>query len=129
MIRRTASKYGLPDPLQYLENPWRPDKWRSHCKEIIFDHWDKKLKEAAKEQQNQGQSLELFDISGLTIQKPHRLWEAAGRTSAEVTKACVVNWMLMGVFLIRDKLYKFKKVNSSICIFCQTAEIQLDSSK
>ena len=118
LVRRTASKYGLPDPLQYLLYPWRPERWSRHCKEVIFDFWDKKLKEAANEQQSEGMSLELFVTANLNIREPHRLWVAAGRTSSEVTKASVVNWMLMGVFLTRQKLYKYKKVNSPICIYC-----------
>ena len=114
LARRTAAKYGLPDPLQYLEYPWRPDRWREHCKEIIFAHWETILKDDAKERP----SLELFDVNDLSISKPHRLWEAAGRTSAEVTKACIVNWMLMGVFLTRDQLFKYKKVQSPNCNCC-----------
>ena len=115
-------KYGLPDPIQYLENPWRPDRWTSHCKEVIFNHWDETLKNAAKAQQDSGQSLELFDVSNLSIKKPHKIWEAAGRISSEVTKAVVVNWMLMGVFLTRDKLFKFKKIDSPICIYCDPSK-------
>ena len=34
----------------------------------------------------------------------------------------------MGVFLTRDKLYKFKKVDSPICIFCQTDKTQIEDS-
>ena len=28
LVRRTADKYGLRDPLLYLQHPWRPDIWR-----------------------------------------------------------------------------------------------------
>ena len=31
LVRTTAAQYGLPDPLQYMVNPWQPDRWRSHC--------------------------------------------------------------------------------------------------
>ena len=47
VVRRTAYKYGLPDPLQYLEKPWRPDRWRSHCRQVITEKWDKTLREEA----------------------------------------------------------------------------------
>ena len=50
------------------------------------------------------------------------MWEAAGRISSKVTKACIVNWMLMGVFLTRDKLFKFKKASSPICIYCDPSQ-------
>ena len=49
LLRTTANKYGLPDPLQYMEHPWRPDRWRSHCKTVIADYWDKKLRNEAKQ--------------------------------------------------------------------------------
>ena len=111
---RTAAKYGLPDPLQYLQYPWRPDRWREHCKKSIFAYWEILLKEDAKERD----SLELFDVSDLSISRPHRLWEAAGIISAEVTKSWVVNWILMGVYLTCDKLFKYKKVNSPNCVCC-----------
>jgi hypothetical protein len=30
LMRRTCLKYSLPDPLQYLQHPWRADRWRQH---------------------------------------------------------------------------------------------------
>ena len=35
LVRRTCLKYGLPDPLPYLQHPWRADRWRAHCKRIV----------------------------------------------------------------------------------------------
>ena len=26
LARRTTQKYGLPDPLSYMQHPWRPDR-------------------------------------------------------------------------------------------------------
>ena len=43
LVRRTCAQYNLPDPLQYLQHPWRPDRWRDFCKKTIADHWDRKL--------------------------------------------------------------------------------------
>ena len=40
LVRRTCLKYDLPDPLQYLQNPWRADRWRDHCKKIVSDYWE-----------------------------------------------------------------------------------------
>ena len=120
LVRRTAAKYPeLPDPLQYMNNPWRPDRWRMHCKKIIFQHWDQLLISSVKEQQEQGHSLELFDVSNLSATRPHKIWSAAGKVSSEVTKACIVSWMLLGVYYTRTQLHKFKKVDSAQCIFCK----------
>ena len=45
LVRKTAAKYDLPDPMQYLLHPWRPDRWRCFCREKITTHWDRKLKD------------------------------------------------------------------------------------
>ena len=31
LVRQTCIKYELPDPLDYMANPWRADRWRGHC--------------------------------------------------------------------------------------------------
>ena len=43
LVRRTCLQYNLPDPLQYLQYPWRPDRWRAHCKQVVQKFWDRKL--------------------------------------------------------------------------------------
>ena len=48
LVRRTCMQYNLPDPLQYLQYPWRPDRWSSHCCTVISDFWDEKLRSPAK---------------------------------------------------------------------------------
>ena len=35
LVRKTAAVYGLPDPLQYMEHLWRPDRWLSHHRDVI----------------------------------------------------------------------------------------------
>ena len=74
---------------------------------------------SAKEHQEEGQSLELFDVSNLSATRPHKIWTAAGKISGEVTKACVVSWMLLGVYYTRVQLHKFKMIDSAECTSCQ----------
>ena len=47
LVRKTAAKYGLPDPLLYMMNPWRLDRWRAHCCMAIVQFWDTKLRNDA----------------------------------------------------------------------------------
>ena len=102
LVRRSAMKYSwLPDPLQYLQHPWRPDRWRTHCSGIISQHWDEKLREDASSRS----TLELLDVSGLSISKPHRIYSKAGLVPSEVTKATVVSWMLLGTYYTREILH------------------------
>ena len=35
LVRKVCLRYNLPDPLLYMQHPWRPDRWRKHCKETI----------------------------------------------------------------------------------------------
>ena len=42
----------------------------------------------------------------------------AGLEATEVKKACVVNWMLLGVYRTREVLHKMKKIKSNLCTAC-----------
>jgi hypothetical protein len=114
LARHTAAKYGFPDPAQYMQHPWRSDRWRSYCQERIAAHWDIKLKEEAGSKL----SLLLLDISSLSVTKPAKIWSMAGLDATEVKKACIVNWMTLGVYRTRDVLSKMKKIKSNICTAC-----------
>ena len=35
VARRTAFEYRLPETLSYMEHPWHPDRWRTHCPTVI----------------------------------------------------------------------------------------------
>jgi hypothetical protein len=114
LVRLTASKYGLPDPVQYMQAPWRPDRWRAYCQDKVAAHWDAKLKEEAVSKL----SLFLLDISSLSITKPAKIWSMAGLNATEIKKACIVNWMQLGVYRTRSVLHKMKKIKSNICSAC-----------
>jgi hypothetical protein len=114
LARQTASKYSLPDPADYMKCPWRPDRWRSYCQERISAHWDKKLKQEAETKQ----SLILLDIASLSVTKPAKTWSMAGLDATETKKACIVNWMTLGVYITRENLHKMKKSKSNMCSAC-----------
>ena len=44
LARKTAAHYGLPNPLQYMMNPWQPDMWRAHS----ANYWNNKMKSELK---------------------------------------------------------------------------------
>ena len=108
LVRRTAKQYGLPDPLQYMENPWRADRWRSHCRAVISEYWDKKLKAEARLRS----SSQYADLESLSTTTPMRIWQQAGISSVAVKMATVVSWMYCGTFFTRELLYKMRKVKS-----------------
>ena len=92
LIRKTALEYDLPDPLQYLDNPWRPDRWRAHCKMIISTKWDNKLRE---ELEPKSSSL-YIDIESLSTTTPMQIFQQAGLNSGAVKEATIVSWMFCG---------------------------------
>ena len=112
LVRKTCLKYGLPDPLQYIEYPWRPDRWRDHCKRTVKDYWEKQLLQTV------GKSLKYVDLDYSNLQIPMRLWQMAGLCSDSVRQATIVNWMLLGVYFTREFLFKMKKTKSPSCFAC-----------
>ena len=121
LVRLTASKYGLPDPAQYMQSPWRPDRWRTYCQDKVAAHWDAKLKEEAESKL----SLFRMDICSLSITKPAKIWSMAGLNAKEIKKACIVNWMQIGVYRTPKLLHKMKKIKSNTCTACPLNTIRL----
>ena len=116
LTRKTCLKYGLPDPLQYMENPWRPDRWREHCKRTVISYWETQL------HQTTANSLKYMDFNYASLQIPMRVWQMAGLCSENVRQATIVSWMLLGVYFTREFLFKMKKVSSPLCLGCTSNE-------
>ena len=114
VVRKTCSKYSLPDPLQYLQYPWRPDRWRQYCKKTVTDYWEKELIQTVAETP----ILKYVDTQDASLSIPMRGWQLAGLSSVNVREATIVNWMLLGVYFTRELLHKMKKVNSPQCLAC-----------
>ena len=114
LTRETAAKYSLPDPAQYMEHPWRTDRWRAYCRDTIANHWDTKLKEQAELKS----SLRFLDTDLLSIMKPAKIWSMAGLDSEEAKKTAVLNWMILGVYKTREALNKMKIIKSDLCAAC-----------
>ena len=68
LARKTCLQYGLPDPLQYMENPWRPDRWRDHCKRTGISYWETQLL------QTTANSIKYMDLDYASLQIPMRIW-------------------------------------------------------
>jgi hypothetical protein len=120
LVRRTCLFYSLPDPLLYLEHPWRADRWRNHCKKVVIDYWGKKLISIVEETP----SLEYIDTSVASLSIPMRGWQLAGLSSAKVREATIVNWMLMGTYFTRELQFKMKKSDSPFCLGCGNGTIE-----
>ena len=125
LVRKTAATYGLPDPLLYMMNPWRPDRWRSHCRTAIVKFWDKKLREEL-EYNKDGviKSSSIFvDTESVSTTHPMRIWQQAGLSSQNVKEATPVSWMFCGTYFTRELLFKMKKSKSPACV-CNNSTIE-----
>ena len=114
VVRKTATTYGLDDPLELLQQPWRADRWRQHCKKVITEYWVKVLHESCQSYT----SLDLFDVSRLLLEAPHPIWVAAGRDSYSTSQAVYQLWLLLGVYNTQERLARMKKVKSADCVLC-----------
>ena len=114
LVRHVCHKYDLPDPLQYMSNPWRADRWRGHCSQTVSRYWVEKLRSEAAAMD----SLEHLDIESLNLDMPMNTWIQAGLNSEQSKKATVVSWMLLGVFKTRKRLFVMKKTKGDKCLAC-----------
>ena len=89
LVRRTAAIYGLDDPLQLIQYPWRSDRWRKHCKNTVTKYWVEILHKSCESLS----TLHLFDTSRLTLESPHPVWVAARGDSISTSRAAYVMWM------------------------------------
>ena len=114
LVRQTCLKYNLPDPLQYLLYPWRPDRWRNYCKGEVEKFWNRELLDIVENTP----SLCYMDTGYASTSVPMRIWQMAGLDSVCVRAATVVNWFVMGIYFTREMLHKMKKVDSPMCLGC-----------
>ena len=114
LARITCQKYELPDPLEYMCKPWKSDRWRIYCKNVINKHWLNKLRTALAELN----SVQYLDVYSLNLDTPMNVWRRAGLDSFQARKTTVVSWMLLGVFKTREKLLKMKLVKTDKCLPC-----------
>ena len=84
-VRRLLQQYKLPHPLELLDNPPPKKAFKKKVKAMVVDFWEIKLREQA----TYLPSLRYFHCQYFSLCKPHKLWEAAGSKSYEVTKARV----------------------------------------
>ena len=77
LARITCLKYGLPDPLQYLEHPWRPDRSRDHCKLTVRYYWENEFLKVVQA----SDTLKYVDTEYASVFVPMRVWQMAGLCS------------------------------------------------
>ena len=119
LVRKTSAIYGLDDPLELMQQPWRSDRWRLHCKNVITKYWIDLLHEDCQRFSGPDSTLDLFDVTHLTLESPHPVWVAAMCDSISTSRATYVMWLLLGVYNTGKRLFKMGKARSPSCAICQ----------
>ena len=91
-VKNICALYGLPHPLQLLENPPKKELFKRLVKKSIVRYWQDLL--AAEAQQLP--SLSYFNPRVHSLTHPHPLWLAAGSSSYKVNKATILARMISG---------------------------------
>ena len=91
-VRNVCLRYGLPHPLELLENPLPKIKFQKLVKQKIAEFWHRQL--SAKIESLS--SLAHFDSSYHSLLLPHPLWTTAGCNPHEVNKATILARMVSG---------------------------------
>ena len=93
-VRRISAQYQLPDPLLVLQLPPTKAKWKSQCRSMVLDYWEKKYRGEALLLS----SLVHFKPQFFSLSKTHNTFSTAG-SSYEVDRATVVARMLSGRYI------------------------------
>ena len=91
-VRNVCLRYGLPHPLELLENPLPKIKFQKLVKQKIAEFWHRQL--SAKIESLS--SLVHFNSSYHSLLLPHPLWTTAGCNPHEVNKATILARMISG---------------------------------
>ena len=109
LATRTPAVYGLPDHMQHFEHPWRPDRWRFHCRTVISDNWDEKLRAKAGPRS----SSQFTDVDSLLTIVPMRICQQAGINFVSVKQATIVSWMYCSTYFTWELMHTMHKVCTS----------------
>ena len=106
--------YGLDDPLDIIQQPWKSDRWREHCRKAVTEYWLRVLLESCETYS----TLDLFDTSRLDLSSPHPIWTAAGRDDVATRRATYCMWLLLGVYNTAERMHKMKLARTPYCVLC-----------
>ena len=93
-VRRISGQYQLPDPLLVLQSPPPKTRWKSQCRSMVLDYWEKKYRGEALLLS----SLAHFKPHFFSLSTTHNTFSTAG-SSYEVDRATVVARMLSGRYI------------------------------
>ena len=105
-IRQLCIQYGLPHPLQLLNNPLSKGRLKSLVKTRITEYWQKLLSAEATALP----SLAHFNPHMHQLSSPHPIWSAAASNPYEINKATILSRMISGRYRT-ERLCRFWSEN------------------
>ena len=114
LARKTCVLYGLEDPLDIIQHPWRSDRWQLHCKQVVTKYWLDLLIQSCESYS----SLNLLDTSRLDLESPHPIWTAARRDAVSTKRATFVMWIILGCYNTSERLFKMGLARTPYCLLC-----------
>ena len=97
-VRDICLRYGLPHPLNLLEDPPPKQKLKNMVKLKITEYWQKTLAQEVLSKP----SLCHFSPHMHSLTRPHPMWSAAGSSSFEINKCTILARLTSGRY--RQKL-------------------------
>ena len=85
-VRDSCSLYGLPDPLQLLNNPPPKEQFKSEAKQSIVEYWHEHFTAETRKLK----SLKYFKPELYSLTKPHYMWSMAASNPFECSKSGIL---------------------------------------
>ena len=110
-IRELSLMYGLPHPIDMLENPLDKAVFKKYVKSKVINYWEIVLREEASALK----SLNYFQSHYMSLSRPHVLWSTAGHSSRKVSMAWIQALMLSGRYRSNALKRHWSKSNDGAC--------------
>ena len=117
-IRGICLQYGLPHPLELLQYPLSKSRFKALAKKQVITYWEDHL----LEESSRLSSLSYLDVTYFSLQKTCLMWNMAGSSPFENSKALVVARMLSGRYRTEYLTRHWTPANSNglcLAVTCQ----------
>ena len=111
-IRDICTQYGLPHPLQLLDNPPPKEQFKSEVKRKICDFWYNQFVTETRKLK----SLKYFKPELYSLTKPHYMWTSAASNPFECSKSTILARMASGRYRSDMLCRHWSRNRSGFCI-------------
>ena len=117
-IRDICTQYGLPHPLELLNNPPSKQQFKSEVKNKICEYWYNQFVAETRKLK----SLKYFKPELYSLTKPHYLWTSAASNPFECSKSTILARMASGRYRSDMLCRHWSQNRSGFCIASSCTE-------